>query len=255
MSSNIWTRCGAKPNVQHHRGIAWRVVEDQHRISTRKLVESNEEHELLEALIDGAKPRLPEGIPSGLDYLLFTPFRYPPLRHGSRFGTRAERGIWYGSEQIRTALSEVGYYRLLLLDGTDAARSLTPLYLTFTIFSVQLKSDHAVDLTMRPFDTYQALISSKTDYAASQRLGSDMREAGVDLFRYVSARDTIAGINVGIFSPTAFAAKKPARRQSWFGVASLDAVEFTRKDGAKRASHRMVRTEYEVDGRLPAPAF
>src|SRR5688572_31601001 len=36
-------------------------------ISTRKLVESNEEHELLEALIDGAKPRLPEGMPPGLE--------------------------------------------------------------------------------------------------------------------------------------------------------------------------------------------
>ena len=255
MSSSIWTLCGARPNVPHLRGIAWRIVEDQHRISTRKLVDSNEEHELLEALIDGAKPRLPEGIPHGLDYLLFTPFRYPPLKRGSRFGTRAERGIWYGSEQIRTALSEVGYYRLLLLDGTDAARSLTPLYLTFTVFNVQLNSDHAVDLTLRPFDTHRPVISSNTQYAASQRLGSDMREAGVEMFRYVSARDTTAGINIGLFSPVAFAGKKPKQRQAWFGVANLDAVEFTRKDGAKRETYRMLRSGYEVDGRLPAPAF
>jgi hypothetical protein len=255
MSSNIWTLCGARPNISHHRGIAWRVVEDQHRISTRKLVESNEEHELLEALIDGVKPRLPEGMARGLDYLLFTPFRYPPLRRGSRFGTRAQRGIWYGSEQIRTALSEVGYYRLLLLDGTDAAQSLVPLYLTFTVFNVQLKSDHAVDLTLRPFDTHEEAISSKTEYAVSQRLGSDMREAGVEMFRYISARDTFAGINIGLFSPAAFAAKKPKQRQSWFGVADLDSVEFTRKDGAKGGAYRLLRQQYEVDGRLPAPAF
>jgi hypothetical protein len=255
MSSSIWTQCGARPNVPRYRGNAWRVVEDQHRISTRKLVDSSEEHDLLETLIDGAKPRLPAGMPRGIDYLLFTPFRYPPLRRGSRFGTRGERGIWYGSEQIRAALSEVGYYRLLLLDGTDAADSLTPLYFTYTVFDVPIKSDGAVDLTRKPFDKHREAVSSKTDYGASQRLGSDMRKAGVEMFRYLSARDTAGGINIGLFSPGAFAAKKPKRRQSWFGVATLDAVEFARKDGQRSESFRMPRSQYEVDGRIPTPAF
>jgi hypothetical protein len=229
-------------------------VEDQHRIATRALVDSIEEHELLEALIEGAKPRVPEGMQAGLDYLLFTPFRYPPLRRGSRFGTRGERGIWYGSEQIRTVLSEVGYYRLLFLDGTDAAPHLTPLVTTLTVFQVELESSHAVDLKLGPFDAHGALISSKTTYADSQRLGRDMREAGIDLFRYPSARDTMAGINVGLFSPAAFAAKKPKRRQSWFAVADLAMVEFSRKDH-KTETYRARRENYEVDGRLPAPAL
>ena len=255
MSSSIWTQCGAKPNVARHRGVAWRAVEDQHRISTRKLVDSDEEHELLEDLIDETKPSLPEGLPQTLDYLLFTPFRYPPLQRGSRFGTRSEHGIWYGSEQIRTVFAEVGYYRLLFLDGTAAAPELTPLYLKFTVFNVDLKSDRAVDLTKAPFRAHHALISSKTDYVGSQRLGTAMRDHGVEVFRYVSARDTDAGVNIGLFSPSAFASKKPKQRQAWLGVASLDAVEFSRKDGEKGGPYHLLRTQYEVDGRLPAPAF
>jgi hypothetical protein len=82
-----------------------------------------------------------------------------------------------------------------------------------------------------------------------------MREAGVEVFRYASARDTTSGVNVGLFSPTAFASKKPRQRQAWLGVASLDAVEFSRKDGERGGPYRMLRTNYEVDGRLPAPAF
>jgi hypothetical protein len=255
MSSNIWMQCGAKPNVARHQGVAWRAVEDRHRISTRRLVDTDEEHELLEALIDASKPALPEGPPRGLHDLLFTPFRYPPLRYGSRFGTRSERGIWYGSEKIKTALAEIAYFRLLFLDGTEAAREIAPLYLVLTVFNVELRSDRAVDLTCGPFRAHREVISSKTDYVASQELGRDMREAGVELFRYVSARDTAEGINVALLSPRAFQSKKPKQRQSWLGVASPSAVEFSRKDGEKGGPFRMPRSDYEVGERLPAPAF
>jgi hypothetical protein len=119
---------------------------------------------------------------------------------------------------------------------------------------VEVESIHAVDLTLAPFDAHSALISSKTTYADSQRLGRDMREGGIESFRYPSARDTMAGINVGLFSPAAFAAKKPKRRQSWFAVADLAMVEFRRKDH-KTETYRARREDYEVDGRLPAPAL
>ena len=85
---------------------------------------------LLEQLIEDVKP--PSGPPPGLHWLLFTPFRYPPLRHGSRFGTRAERGIWYGSRTRATAFAEKAYYLLLFLDGTAA--DLTPLETDVSIF-------------------------------------------------------------------------------------------------------------------------
>ena len=70
-------------------GPTWRVVEAQHVVSTGKLVDAPEEQAALEMLIDSSKPPIPAAEEfAGLHYLLSTPFRYPPLRHGSRFSTR-----------------------------------------------------------------------------------------------------------------------------------------------------------------------
>src|SRR3954452_2053811 len=118
MSSSIWTRCAGDSELHALRRSPWRVVEAQHQLSTRKLVASAEAQELLEELLERVKP--PDDTHGRLHYLLFTPFRYPPLRHGSRFGSRHERGIWYGAEDRRTAFAEVAYYRLLFLEGSRA---------------------------------------------------------------------------------------------------------------------------------------
>ena len=77
MSSSIWTRCAGDSELRPLRLSPWRVVESQHQVSTRKLVDSADEQALLEELIDGAKP--PDLTRGRLHYLLFTPFRYPPL--------------------------------------------------------------------------------------------------------------------------------------------------------------------------------
>src|SRR3954469_13342301 len=107
MSSSIWTRCAGESELRALTLSPWRVVESQHQVSTRKLVDTAEEQALLEDMIDRVKP--PDLTGGSLHYLLFTPFRYPPLNHGSRFGTRRERGIWYGSSDRRTAFAEVSY--------------------------------------------------------------------------------------------------------------------------------------------------
>ena len=105
MSSSIWTECGGASELRPLRLEPWRVVEGQHQISTRKLVETDAEQGLLEELIDAVKP--PDLAGRRLHYLLSTPFRYPPLRHGSRFGARHDRGVWYGSETLEGAFAEV----------------------------------------------------------------------------------------------------------------------------------------------------
>src|SRR3954464_14802986 len=86
MSSNIWTRCAGDSELRPLRLAPLRVVEAQHQLSTRKLVDTAEEQMLLEELPEMSKP--PARAPSRLHSLLSTPFRSPPLRHGSRFGTR-----------------------------------------------------------------------------------------------------------------------------------------------------------------------
>ena len=118
-------------------------------------MDSDEEQALLEELIEDVKP--PAEAAAGLHYLLFTPFRYPPLRHGSRFGTRAENGIWYGSRTRGTAFAEKAYYLLLFLEGTAAA--LTPLETDVSIFQAAYETRKGVDLTRGAFARYTELIS------------------------------------------------------------------------------------------------
>lgn len=251
MSSSIWMQCAGDSELRPLQLEPWRVVESQHQISTRKLVDSDAEQQLLEQLIDAAKP--PDRTGGRLHYLLFTPFRYPPLRHGSRFATRAEPGIWYGSESLRTAFAEVAYYRLVFLEGTQADLGLVQTELT--AFRSQVSTQRGIDLTVAPFAVWATVIASPIDYAATQALGRAMREAGVETFRYPSARDQAGGINIGVFVASAFGRRQPRNLELWHCAATRHVVEFVRRDYFQRASHRYARAEFLVNERLPSPAL
>ena len=250
MSSSIWTRCAGDSELRALRLSPWRVVESQHQVSTRKLVDSADEQALLEQLIDGAKP--PDLTGGRLHYLLFTPFRYPPLPHGSRFGRRHQRGIWYGSVERRTAFAEVAYYRLLFLEGTQA--SLGTITTPLTAFRASLRTTHGIVLDAPPFDAFRATIASPVSYVDSQALGDAMRDAGVEAFTYPSARDVDGGSNVGAFAHSVFGRAKPTSLESWHCAASRDRVDLTRSDYFQRETFEFPREQFLVEGALPSPA-
>ena len=251
MSSSIWTRCAGDSEIRPLRHALWRVVESQHHVSTRKLVDSAEEQALLEDLIESAKP--PDVSRGRLHYLLFTPFRYPPLRHGSRFASRRERGIWYGSIEQRTAFAEVAYYRLVFLEGTDAP--LGTVTTALTAFKVNVRTARGVFLDQPPFDRYRGYISSPSTYASSQALGAEMRKADVEAFRYSSARDIEGGLNVAAFSPGVFGKSMPKSLETWHCAASRDRVDLTKGDYFRRVTCEFPRAQFLVKGALPAPAL
>lgn len=250
MSSSIWTRCAGGSEIRALRLSPWRAVEAQHQVSTRKLVDSADEQELLEELIDRAKPPNPAG---KLHYLLATPFRYPPLRHGSRFGTRHERGIWYGSETRETLFADVAYYRMVFLQGTHA--DLGTVTTQLTAFRVSAHSKRGVNLAAAPFASHRRTIASPSKYAETQSLGRAMQDAGVELFRYPSARDPGRGANVAAFTPAAFGKARPRDLETWHCVATRAAVELAKRDYFGRAVLSFPREIFLVDGTLPAPAL
>ncbi|HEX5475872.1 MAG TPA: RES family NAD+ phosphorylase [Vicinamibacterales bacterium] len=250
MSSSIWTQSAASCSIAPFAAEPWRVVEAQHRIATRKLVDSDREQAILEDLLESAKPPLSEG--GKLHYLLFTPFRYPPLPHGSRFGSRWEPGLWYGSEALPTAFAEVAYYRLLFLDGTDA--DLGAVETDLSAFHVPVATARGIDLTVAPFDRWRPSLASKVSYAVTQPLGAAMREAGVEAFRYVSARDAAGRPNVALFTARGFAARRPRALQTWHSIATRASVEFAKLDYFERQSHRFAREAFLVRGVMPHPA-
>ena len=248
MSASIWTQCGARSNLRRLRATAWRVVEAQHLVSTRRLVDSVDEQAVLEDLLESSKPKL-QAAPR-LHYLLRTPFRYPPLRHGSRFSTRELPSLWYGSVRPTTAFAETAYYRLLFLEGTRA--KLEPLTAELSLFAAKISTSRGVDLCREPFDRHVERLASPNDYGATQQLGREMREDGVDAFRYPSARDRPAGVNVGLFNPSAFATARPERMESWHSHATREGVEFTRRDPLQPKQLRYERERFLVDGELPS---
>lgn len=251
MSSSIWTLCAGESEIAPLALDAWRAVEAQHQVATRKLVDSDAEQQLLEEMIDTVKP--PEIRAARLHYLLSTPFRYPPLRYGSRFATRTERGIWYGSLEQSTLFAEVAYYRLLFLYGTTADLGVVETELT--AFRVSIRTPRGLDLTVPPFDAFEAQLASKSSYQATQELGRAMREAGIEAFRFTSARDRAAGINIGAFSPTVFGRRQPRSLETWHCTATRAGVEVSRRDYFQHASFAYPLDQFLVDGALPAPAL
>jgi hypothetical protein len=252
MAAGIWERVDGARCIRRLEAKAWRVVEAQHVIATRKLVDSDEEQRVLEDLLEESKPPLPKGRAERLHYLLTTPFRYPPLRHGSRFGGRHERGIWYGSESLRTAFAEVAYYRLLFLSGTAA--DMPTLMVELSAFVARIRTKKGVDLTRPPFAEFEPKLISKANYKITQRLGHGMREAWVEAFRFRSARDTNGGTNVGVFDPVAFASTRPSALQTWLCVADRECVELTEKGFFERRCYRFPSVQFQVRGKLPAAA-
>lgn len=214
MSSPIWTPAALSSEAVACRRRCWRLVEAQHRVSTLKLVDTLEEQALLEDLIEATKPPVPPEC-THLDYLLATPFRYGSYPHGSRF-RRAGRtpGMFYASEEARTAVAELAFYRFLFFADSpdtpwpaDAAE--------FTAFSAALATPLALDLTRPPLDRDAALWTDRTSYAATQALAEDARAGGIELIRYASVRDPQGGKNVAVLACAAFAKPKPLERRTW----------------------------------------
>jgi hypothetical protein len=226
---------------------AWRMVEAQHVTSTRKLVDSLEEQIILEDLIEETKPSLS----SVLHPLLSTPFRYPPLSHGSRFGSHIEHALWYGALSLKTVMAEKAFYQYHFLH--DSIADFGVVEVPLTAFSSHIKSTKAIRLTHSPFVKYKTKISSPLSYAVSQPLGSAMRDEGIEVFTFHSARDQ-TGINLALFTPKAFARKQPNEKsfQAWQCIVDQGVIEFVRSNALTIESQVFYKNDFMVDGVLPA---
>lgn len=247
----IWQDCQGESQIGPLAGELCRLVESQQQIATLSYVDTLEEQALLEAMLDDVKPaHVPGG--SALHYLLATPFRYPPLPWGSRFGRVHEPSLLYGGGSPTTSLAESAYYRFVFWHTMLAPPPKPRIHTEHTLFAVRYKAARGVRLQAPPFDAYAQQLAHPSDYQAAQQLGSQMREAGVQAFEYQSARDPLRGHCIALFTPEALAQKRPQRAAQWLCELSADEVAF-RQVGEPDILHYSL-ADFQVDGRLPLPA-
>lgn len=246
----IWQDCQGERHIQPLQCRAWRVVESQEVIATLTLVDTLEEQDLLEQLLESTKPPRPA---PARHYLLTTPFRYPPLKHGSRFGKRHEPSLFYAATNVATALAETAYYRLVFLEGM-AQTFASALNTEHTVFHVNVQCQRGIALQSEPFDAHRDVLTAPDDYIATQTLGSAMRTAGVEGFQYRSARDAAGGINVALFVPDVIRSNAPQAATRWLCQTDSNSVAFRSADD-REPLLRFARTQFLVDGHLPAPAL
>jgi hypothetical protein len=249
---DIWQRCNGPQQIRPVRGRLVRLVESQAQVATLQLVDTLAEQALLEQLLEASKPPLPDNS-EGLHYLLKTPFRYPPLRWGSRFGRVHEPSLFYGAVRIETAMAEAAYYRFLLWHGMASPPPSGRILSEHNSFEARYQVQCGVQLQRPPFASHQAEICHPSDYSVSQALGNAMREAGVEAFEYRSARCLQGGLNVALYVPAALADKRPRNLLSWLCETTGEYVAF--KSAQVLDQPRLFPLQsYLVGGHLPLPA-
>lgn len=248
----IWERCHGVQHIQPVQGTLFRLVESQQQVATLGFVDTLEEQVLLEEMLESIKPIYTNTEQSiNLHYLLKTPFRYPPLKWGSRFGQTYEPSIFYGAQEVKTTLAESAYYRFVFWYSMEGEPIKHKINSEHTVFSIDYETHRGVQLQNTPFNAYQSELTHPQHYQSSQQVGAKMREADVEVFEYQSARNS-EGTCVGLFSPKAFVQKKPTNTNQWLCEVSANMVSFKPLDSKEVTSFSI--DLFLIENRFPLPA-
>lgn len=231
-------------------GTLRRLVESQEQVATNQLVGSLAQQSVLEEMLESTKPPLRHGT-EHLHYLLATPFRYPPLKFGSRFGKRSEPSLFYGSVETGTVLAEAAYYRFVFWYGMVEPPP-GKLDTQHTLFGAEYHTEQGLQLQATPFVDHVQVLIHPTDYGPTQVLGTSMREAEIEAFEYPSARAPARGINVALFTPTALASHRPVFQDAWLCELTAEHVRFHPAHG--REDYVFPLELFQIDGKLPWPS-
>lgn len=206
-----------QPEARPWVGSGWRAVEAQHKNATITLTHGNVRRQaILEDIIEEIKPLLPTSA-EGLHFLLATPFRYQsPPPNGSRFRRKIDPGVFYGAQTIQTSCAETGYWRYRFWRDSAGLQA-KPALLPMTVFEFHGATTASLDLTKPPFLSNRESWVAPDDYCQTQALAASARQAGIELIRYESVRDT-DGRCLAILTPEVFrSVQEPYRhhQQTW----------------------------------------
>lgn len=247
---SFWRRVVARTKARTLMGSLRRFVENQEQKVTLRLTDNLAEHDVLESLLEESKP---EGVEHPrlrhLDYLLRTPWRYPPLPWGSRFGRRYEPSLFYGALDRNALFAEAAYYRLIFLEGMRKPFK-ERVISQFTVFEALYRTDQGLDLSQRPFRKHEKVLRDRADYGPCQALGTVLREREIQAITYLSARTVDDRLNVALFSPLALRSRKHRNPEHGICETLSTGVSF-------RLGNDLItfpREQFLLAGKLPVPA-
>ena len=231
-------------------GVVLRLVEQQGAQATRRTTDSLDEQAWLEDFLEASKPELPSAEECPLRHrLLLTPFRYQK-RHGSRFATRWERGMFYGSRSRFGCLLEGAYYELVFQNGPENPFPRSSA-MRKALFHVQMCTARALKLQEQGGRELQAKWRDPINSNFCQETGRQMRKAGIKAFEYHSARSIEDVIQVGAISCCVFTST-PFDQVEVVVEANENEVAICCLDD--NTVHHFQRQQFEVNGVLPQPA-
>lgn len=224
MSEAMWDPAWIHEHTTDLTMHAFRMVETQHIAATMRLVDSSDEQDLLEQMLEASKPPLPpEAV--GLHYLLAAPFRYVP-QSGSRFRSINSPGIWYGADDRYCACAEIAYWRQrFLLDSVGLMKQ--QLSTEHSMYQAVV-SGNAIDLLTSPWSQAQDHWQHHSDYTETQKLGQLVRDAGeVAWIQYGSVR--AAGHKcAAVFDPRSLSmVSADGQFEQWHCHTTYDKVTFS----------------------------
>ncbi len=250
-AESFWQSIESSSLVDNLSGTLHRLVESQGQIATRELVSGDlQKQQVLEELLEPSKPPVLPGT-EHLDYLLATPWRYPPLLYGSRYGRYTEPSLFYGGIGVATTLAESAYYRWVFY--FDMAEPVQLLSSQHTLFEAEYLVSKGVRLHDAKFEAVQGRLTDRSNYQFTQHLGSVLRAAGIEAFEFPSARDPEHGNNVALLVPTALSSSSAQNKKLVFCSTTKQQVVF-RVAGGGAAVFSFSIEDFYHNNRFPRPA-
>lgn len=213
---------------------AWRGVETQYMAASMQLVDTLQEQDVLEQLLEQSKPpaRLAQ---SDKHYLLLSPFRYFP-QHSSRFRPQGRSGLWYGASSLEGACSEIAYWRMRFILDSASLCNQGAVMSQHTLYQARVQG-HAIDLMAAPWVDFAQLWKHPSDYGATQQLAAVAAQAQVQWIRYESVRAPAGCPLAAVLTPDALFASAQEIAQStqeWICKATHETVLMRRQGGAEQ---------------------
>ena len=213
----------SRVGLSDEKGTLYRMVESQQQVASTRLTGGDlEAQSILEEMLEHSKPKQRSGT-EHLDYLLSTPWRYPPLRYGSRFGVRTSPSMMYGGLSVEATLAEAAYYRFVFYNDMENPPEV--LMSQHDLFTAEFSSALSANLLKEEFAKFQGELRSQGSYSMTQQVGEHIRDMGGEIIVYGSARSS--GNCVALIEPTALVSSKATVHSRWQCRTTADSVIFS----------------------------